>query len=87
MLEVGSTWIDNICSKGRYQTVQGLLLQHTPLVVEEGQELRFGASTRAFFLCQDATQTAAPNRKRNVQWPDESEGDSLNKAQVVQYMG
>lgn len=56
--------------------------KHTPLMLEEGQEVRFGASTRAFFLCrEDATISNGASKKRNVQWPDESQGGPRKKVQ------
>lgn len=53
--------------------------KHEPLVVDPGVEITFGASTRAFHLCRDTRNSDSTGRKRNVQWPDESEG--VNKKQ------
>ncbi len=55
-------------------SLTGALLpsQHEPVELKEGVEVRFGASTRAFFLRREGATGSA--RKRGVQWPDEDAG-------------
>lgn len=43
------------------------------MILEEGVEVRFGASTRSFFLRREGPAPGAA-KKRSVQWPDEEAG-------------
>ena len=56
-------------------------VQHEPVLVGEGMDLRFGASTRAFFLLREGPAAGAA-KKRSVQWPDEGEGAGARLASL-----